>query len=279
MAMRWLGAGVLAASFSAAAANLAVPPAPLTAAEIVEKNMAARGGVEAWRRIQTMVWVGKVGNAAGATPPMPFVLELKRPNKTHFEINALEQKFVRFFDGTHGWKVRPVRGGGPETQPFSQPEVNFARDEFVIDGPLIDYQAKGVAISLGGIDEVEGRRAYRLEIKLPSGARRRVWIDADNFLDLRSDRPASNPLSKSATVSVFYRDYRTIEGLQIPLTIESSVAAGTASERLVIDKVSLNPTLPDRNFAVPSTPRSRRAIVRVDGDSATMVSGPGRPSP
>jgi len=284
--MRWIAAGALAASFSVAAATLnTIPAAPrVTAAEIVEKNIAARGGLAAWRKIETMVWTGHVENSQGSTRAMPFVLELKRPNKTHFEITALGARYTRIFDGTRGWRLRPGTSGEPETKAFSTEEVNFARDEFVIDGPLIDYEAKGITVSFGGTDQVEGRKAYLLNIKLPSGANRRVWIDAENFLEIRSERPSSSPLVKAGTVSVFYRDYRTIEGLQIPLTIESSMsvggtATGGTPERLVIDKVAVNPSLPAQAFAKPGTQRHRRAMVQVGGDARTALPAPVRPSP
>ena len=281
--MRRIGFGAIAAfiSVSAAAAALnTLPAAPpqLSAAEIVARNVAARGGLEAWRRIETMVWTGRVEGARGSASAMPFALELRRPNKTRFEVTAIDQRFTRIFDGEQGWRLRPGRGGAPEVKPFSAEEANYARDEFVIDGPLIDYQAKGVAVALAGVDELEGRKAYLLNVKLASGAERRVWIDAQTFLEVRSDRPSSNPLVKGSPVSVYYRDYRSIEGLQIPLTIESRSLPGAAVEKVVIDKVSLNPKLPDFAFAKPGTPRQRHAIVRVGGESSPP-SAAGRPGP
>ena len=81
--------------------------------------------------------------------------------------------------------------------------MKFSREEFVIDGPLIDHEMKRVAVNLDGVDELEGHKAYRLSIKLPSGAPRRVWIDAETFLDIKHDRPSSNPLAigKSAAMT------------------------------------------------------------------------------
>jgi len=280
--MRWIALGAITACVSAAAATLSTPPNPpsqLGVAEIVARNVSARGGQEAWRRIETMVWSGHVAGARGSASAMPFALELRRPNKTRFEITAIDQRFTRIFDGVQGWRLRPGRSGGPEVKPFSQEEANYARDEFVIDGPLIDYQAKGVAVTLAGVDEIEGRKAYLLNVRLPSGAERRVWIDAQTFLEVRVDRPSTSPLIKGSAVSVFYRNYQSIEGLQIPLTIESRSAPGAPIERVVIDKVSLNPTLPDFAFAKPGTPRQRHAIVRVGGESQQQPSMAGRPSP
>ncbi|SRR5258706_4096507 len=256
--MRWIAAVALAISASAAAA---VPDA----AQIVERNVAARGGLEAWRKLQTMVWVGHVETGRASAAALPFTLEMKRPNRTHFELATPAEKFLRVFDGVRGWKVRPGANGIPDVQTFSMEEMQFSREEFVIDGPLIDHEAKRVAVSLEGMDEVEGRKAYRLSLRLPSGAPRRVWIDAETFLDIKHERPSSSPTG--AWVPIFYRDYRAIDGLQIPHRIETAAAMGSAASILVIDRVVLNPSLPDRTFAKPGAPSKRRATVSVGGES------------
>jgi len=49
-------------------------------------------------------------------------------------------------------------------------------------------------------------------------------------------------------MSVFYRDWRTIEGVQIPMTIETRAEAGSAVERMAIENVTLNPSLSDSHF-------------------------------
>src|ERR1700675_1169624 len=40
-------------------------PASLTAQQIVEKHVAARGGLQAWRAVQTMSWSGKLDAGVG----------------------------------------------------------------------------------------------------------------------------------------------------------------------------------------------------------------------
>lgn len=241
--------------------------AELSAARIVEKNVAARGGLQAWRKIQSMVWVGHVerGQAApsATSSNLPFVLEMKRPNKTRFEIKAQNQSAVRIFDDSHGWKQRSGSGSKPELLPYTAEELRFAADAQGIDGPLIDYQAKGIAVALDGVDEVEGHKAYRLTVKLPSGSSHRLWIDAQTFLDVKYDRETRDALGRPGTISVYYRNYKTIEGLQIPLMIESRADAAKATDKMVIDRVVVNPPLPDMTFAKPNMP-GRSSIVSVD---------------
>lgn len=282
---RWLFAAGVSAALSALA--LAQEPAAgassepgLSAAQIVEKNVAARGGADAWRKIQTMIWIGHVESANVAVPTLPFVLELKRPNKTRFEITAFNQVAVRVYDGANGWKLRPSRNGKPDLQPYTPDEQKFAHEEQVIDGPLIDYQAKGVGVSLEGLDEVEGHKAYRLSVRLPSGVSHHMWIDAQTFLDIKYARETRNAIGQPATVSVFYRNYKSVEGLQIPAIIETGVGTTQPKNKLVIEKIALNPPLEDWRFAKPGT-QGRNNSVSIGPDTAQAaqaVRETGRPA-
>jgi hypothetical protein len=203
------------------------------------------------------------------------LLELKRPNKTRFEIMAMTQKSVRIFDGANGWKMRPSKKGVPELQPYTAEELTFAQEAHGITGPLMDYAAKGAAITLAGIDEFDGRKAYRLNLALRSGATHRLWVDAETYLETRSDRDTRNARGQSGIVSVVYRNYQSFEGLQIPLIIETGAAAAAASDKLVIEKIALNPELEERMFARPNVSVTRSRGATVD----TRVPPPGAAQP
>jgi hypothetical protein len=88
---------------------------------------------------------------------------------------------------------------------------------------------------------------------------------------------------------VSYRNYRTFEGLQIPTTIETGAGTIKAPDKMVIEKISLNPPLDDRVFAKPRVPGQRNAVtVRAEPDSPiprltrpapTLAPGLSRPGP
>jgi hypothetical protein len=243
-------------------------------ADILERNAQARGGLHAWRAVRTLVWAGHVETAATKGQRLPFLLEMQRPNQTRFEIRTVGGRFTRIFDGTKGWRLRPGGDGVPESKALSQAEVDYAREEFVIDGPLLDHQSKGVSVKLEGADLLDGRRAYRLSLKLPSGAERRLWIDAETYLDVRYDRPSNSPLKPGATVSVYYRDYAAVDGgLRVPTRLESGPTVGLQSvERpdvLVIDRVVVNPKLDQRAFAKPAVPWQHRALVNIPNEQVS----------
>ena len=146
-------------------------------------------------------------------------------------------------------------------QPYTEEERRTALDALVIDGPLLDARAKGVEVQLDGIDVVDGRKAYRLRAKLPSGTTQRVWIDAETFLEVKYDRPARDPAGRPTTVAVYLRNYKSFDGLQIPFTIETGAAGGgPAVDRLVIERIAVGARLADGMFARPGMRTSRRGF-------------------
>jgi hypothetical protein len=246
---------ILAATLSACAVGAYAKgtpvPAALTAEQIVAKNEAARGGVEAWRKIQTMVWSGRMESTNAPERVMAFVLDQARPNKTRFDLTALSQHSVRVFDGANGWRSRPQPDGRIDVQPFTPLELKYAREVQTIDGPLIDYRAKGNEVALQGDDLVEGRKAYRLTVRLASGEHEVIWIDAQTFLDVRLDRMSFSSAGIPGMVSIVYRNVQTVDGVKIPMVMEMGAGSGKVPDRMLIEKVLVNPALDARTFKKP----------------------------
>src|SRR3984957_17659646 len=252
--------GILAA----AALHAAPSKAPLSVEEIASRNAAARGGVENWRNIQSMAWTGHIESDRLRSGQVPFTFEFVRPNKSRFEINGADNHAIRLFDGTGGWKIHPARNGGGDTKPYTPEELRFAADAQVIDGLLIDHAAKGVTLALQSRGEVDGRKGYNLRATLRSGAARYVWIDAKTFLEIREDRLSRDPAGHTVVTSVHYQNYQPVQGLMISLVIESRMADGKLGDRMVIERVALNPPIKNTEFAHPF----------MGGGPATVTIGP-----
>jgi hypothetical protein len=269
----WALVGSLGAlsAWAAVAAKAGSDP-KLDVTQILERCTAARGGADAWAKVQSMVWSGHVDRADRSGPKPQFVLEQKRPNLTRFEVVLDGQRSVRVFDGRQGWKLRPNASGRPDLLPYTEEEESAARDALVIDGPVLGAKAKGVELKLEGVDEVEGHPAYRLSTTLPSGAEHRVWIDAKSFLEVKWDRPGLDAAGRPTRVAVYLRNYQAFEGVQLPFTIETGAPdGGPGSERLVIERIAINPNLPDGAFARPSVRPMRRGVTV---DTRAAAGGP-----
>ena len=127
MRMRAIAAAaalVLAASYSAGE----------TADELIAKNVAARGGLEKLKAVQTMRLTGTM-RAGGDT--MPTILELKRPNKSRWQFTVEGEAAIQAYDGKAGWMLMPF-AGMTEPQAMSSEEREEAEQQADLDGPLSD---------------------------------------------------------------------------------------------------------------------------------------------
>jgi outer membrane lipoprotein-sorting protein len=228
----------------------ATPPPKLTAAQIAEKNVAARGGAAAWRALGAMTLSGQMDAGGNHDLRLPFTMTLKRPHKSRLELRFDNQTAVQVYDGMEGWKVRPYLNRN-EVEPFTAAEAKSAADWTELDGPLIDYKAKGTRIELAGSEAVEGKTAYKLKLTLKDGAQRHLWVDAKTFLEVKIDGEPRKIDGRLRKVAVFYRDFRSEKGLSVPRTLETRVEGVKKPHRISIQTVTVNPAVDDALFAKP----------------------------
>ncbi len=275
----------LALAISLAAAGDIPSGANLSASAIVDKNVAARGGLQAWRAVHTMSFAGKMGaggNRRAALPvpapdrksgrlvlptrpvnevQLPFVMEVARPRKMRFELVFNGQTAVQVFDGANGWKLRPFLNRRV-VEPFTTEEMKAASMQQDLDGPLVDYAAKGTHVEVAGREKVEDRDTYKLKLTLKNGQAIHVWVDAQTFLESKIEGQPRPLDGVYHPVEIYYRDYRRVSGLQIPFALETKVlpvaqtALGVKSlpvppEKIVIEKVIVNPNLEESRFSKP----------------------------
>jgi hypothetical protein len=234
---------------SAAAKNIA-PPAALPVAQIVEKNIAARGGLAAWRAVSSLTMSGEMDAGGKQDVKLPFVMSMKRPHKSRLEIKFQDQTAVQVWDGTQGWKVRPYLNRN-EVEPYTAAEAKSAAAAAELDGPLVDFDKKGTKVELAGTEVVEGRNTYQLKLTLKGGEQRNLWIDAATFLEAKNDGEPRRMDGRMRNVSVFYRDFKPVGGLQFPHTIETVVESVKGSHKMTVQTIKLNPPLDDSLFAKP----------------------------
>jgi hypothetical protein len=286
---------------SLAGADIASSLPTLSATQIVDKNVAARGGLEAWRAVKTMSLAGKLGAGGNqratlqvpnqgpggaavgrrSSQPvlpvrpveevqLPFLMELARPRKMRFELQFNGQTAVQVFDGASGWKLRPYLGRRV-VEPYTADEMKTASIQADLDGPLVDYAAKGTQVELAGMEKVENRDTYKIKMTMQSGQVLHVWIDARTFLETKIEGQPRRLDGTDHPVEVYFRDYRQVDGLQIPFVLETKVlpvaknALGLRDtpvppESVVMDKVLINPKFDEVLFSKPDAGLSARVV-------------------
>ena len=262
----------LVLAFSASmAAEVSPSVAKLSAEEVVTRNVAARGGLQPWQAVQTLSLSGKMdaggnessarlavqgGKLGGVQLPkrpkeqaqLPFRMELKRPRKSRLEIDFRGKTAIQVYDGAKGWKLRPFLNRH-EVEPFAADELKAAAMQGDLDGPLVDYAKKGTMIALEGTDKVDGNDTYRLKLTFKNGSVQHLWIDAKTFLEAKIEGTPRRLDGKPHSVEVYYRDFRPVNGLMMPFVMETKVQGIKQSEKILIEKATVNPAVEDSRFA------------------------------
>ncbi len=167
------------------------------------------------------------------------------------EIQFNGQTAVQVYDGKQGWKVRPFLSRS-DVELFTSDELEMAAMQADLDGALVDYAAKGTKVEVDGIEQVEGRDAYRLKLTFRNNHVVHDWVDAQTFLELKIEGTPRRLDGKLHPVAIYLRDYRAEHGLQIPHVLETSVQGIARTEKIRIEKVVVNPPIDQARFTKPS---------------------------
>ncbi|HET6372969.1 MAG TPA: outer membrane lipoprotein-sorting protein [Candidatus Polarisedimenticolia bacterium] len=230
-----------------AGAMLCVPASAQTVDELIAKNAAARGGLDKIKAISSLRMVGKM--TVGPGMDAPFALEMKRPMFVRTEFTIQGMTGIQAYDGSTGWAVMPFNGN-PEPEAMSADDLKEAEEQADFDGPLVDYAAKGHKVELIGKEKVEGTDAYKLKVTLKGGDVRNIYLDAEYFLEIKTDgkrKMHGTEMEFESTMG----DYKEVGGVMFPHAIEAGVKGSPQKQKLTFDKIEVNPALDDTRFKMP----------------------------
>jgi hypothetical protein len=224
-----------------------------TTDEIVAKVLAARGGLEKAKAVKAERITGTI--YFNAEMYGPFLAEFKRPGKMHNEVTIQNKTVVRTFNGKDGGWVSNPFVGKDAPEPMSADEVKDAVNESDFDGPLVDAKAKGNTLELSGTEKVEGREAYILKVTHKDGQVSSYSFDAKTFLLVKWSG-ADTVNGEAVTRETFFHDYRDVGGLKFAFELVSDSPGADVTQRIVVDKIEIDPQIDDAHFGKPAVPRA-----------------------
>ncbi|HEX7487075.1 MAG TPA: hypothetical protein VF332_13050 [Vicinamibacterales bacterium] len=228
----------------ALAALVTVPASAQTLDEILARNLKAKGGLDKLKAVQTIRMTGTM--TVGPGMEAPFVMEQKRPNSMRMEFTLQGMTGVQVFDGKTGWQLMPF-SGRKEAEPLPEDALKQLEEQADFDGPLVDYKAKGHTLELVGKEKLEGSDVYKLKLTLKNGDIRYIYLDADQFLEVRTEgttKIRGTDVEGESTIG----DYKEVGGLMIPHAVESGQKGSPQKMKMTIQKVELNVPIDDARF-------------------------------
>lgn len=205
--------------------------------DVVAKAIVARGGVKRIKALHSQRLTGRISLSSGESGP--FSVEMQRPGMMRETVTLGDKSMVRTTDGITGWVVGSLRDV-LEPQQVNAEELHNLAGSADLEGPLVDYQAKGNRIELAGREKIAKRMAFKLVISMKSGENRIDFIDTKTHLEVKWQGIVGGNMFES-----YFKDYREVKGLMYAFEIDSG------GQKIVLDKVEVNPKLDPARFSKP----------------------------
>jgi outer membrane lipoprotein-sorting protein len=227
-------------ALAAAAPALAQPSVD----QILATYQQALGGQAAYEKVTTRAMKGTVeipdDNVTGtaqivAKAPGSFRLTMDIPG-----YGAVET----VLDGDNGWEKNPDSG----THAMSKTDLAIAQRDhrFYREVRLKDLYPK---METGGVFKLEGRSLYVIEATPAAGPAEKLYFDAETGLLVKRDFERVTLEDGIVQYEVLLRDYRDVDGLKMPFTIEQRAPDNTMIFKFA--EIKNNAPLADTAFAKP----------------------------
>lgn len=224
-------------------------PRQLTVNELVDKNVAAKGGVEAIQALKAVRVTGRLLVNSGQVE-LTYVQTKRRPDSVRTEATLQGLTLVQAYDGAQGWQISPF-SGRKDPEKMSADAVKSMIEDADIAGPLVDWKAKGSEVEYVGLEDVDGTMAHKLRVKRKNGDTAYVFLDPEHFLEIRI---VSQRLEHGAQIEVEtdLGDYEKVGGVFLPSSIEAGRKGSSNKQKIIINKSEANVPVEDAVFQFPA---------------------------
>jgi photosystem II stability/assembly factor-like uncharacterized protein len=243
-------------------------PSPESSAktdEIVLRHIAARGGIENLHALQSLRMTGKARFGQGELAiEASYGLVQKRPGSIRVELTFQGLTGVDGCDGNEVWSTEPWEG---RREPYRQSsdEAKELLHLADIEGPLVDWKAKGHRVDYLGLEEVDGAPAHKLKVTLKDGDIEYHYLDQDTLLAIR----IVYEQRVRGTERIFESDlgdYERVAGVWIPFSTDSGKKGAPRNFHLALDRAEPNVAVDDAVFRFPAAgARVTKTIVAPEG--------------
>jgi hypothetical protein len=229
-----LAAAMIFASFVTAKAQ--------TADEIINKHITAIGGIDNWKKITSVKMIGS-SNANGMEIPINITIQQSKGMKVEYTFNGMTGYSI-ITDKT-GWNYSPF-SGQPKAEVIPDEMVKQMQNGLDVQGPLIDYKAKGNKVTFLGKDDIEGTECYKLKVTFSNGKEETMYIDAANYYHIRSVEKVKANGKEEEQTSTYGNFQKLPEGIVYPMSVDNGGGP------VQLKSVEINKPIADNFFAPPA---------------------------
>jgi len=167
-------------------------------------------------------------------------------------VEVMGNKIITVIDGEGGWMNRPAMMGGtgePEDLPREQVKAGVSQKN--IGSSLLIAKNEGSKIDLVSKEKLDGAEVYLLKVTKKSGEESQVFVSASTGFIVKAINKM-NVQGQQVEAEVLYSNYKSIDGLFFPFTVETPSPMGGGNMVVETSSIDLNPVLDASLFAKPA---------------------------
>lgn len=216
-----------------------------TVDDIIDKYLLARGGKD---KLVSIVAIYMEGSREMMRNEVAVSVTKEQGKLSRTEFDAAGGKGFMLITDKDAWNYFPMRMQEPSKMPDAA--VAGMQTELDIAGPLVDYEAKGHSVELVGKDSTDGIFTYKIKLTFIDGTQRNYFIDTSSFLLVKSTatmiakgrNDAAAKQGPAIETTTIYGDYKAIDGVLFPYSIETSSpnGQGHGASATTFDKIEIN---------------------------------------
>jgi len=218
--------------------KLKTTPDNVTAQTIVDNYLKVTGGKDKYLKITDITT-----KMSMSMQGMNISIEKyqKAPNKSATLTlmgGNLMQKQV--FDGTKGFAV-----AGGQTKEVGGKDLDKLKEEAVMHSEC-KYAELGYKLTLAGIEAINGKDAYKIELVSPTEKKSTDYYDVESGLKVKTVMLVEMG-GNAVTVTVDFADYREVDGIKFPFSITQIF--GGREMKIVVSSVDFKTVIEDKIFS------------------------------
>lgn len=215
-------------------------PEGTTAENIIDNYLEAVGGKS---KIEAIKDVKISSKATAMGRDVEIISAIKSPDKAFQSVSVGGMVFQKAI--TDGKKAVMYQQGQAVPMDESATQEMIASSGLF---PELNYSKNGVKTTLKGIEKVNNKEAYVVEVVFPGGKTSQHYFDKDSGFKIMETQTVETPQGEMA-LSTEFADYKEVNGVKFPHTILIPMG-GPEKMKAVVSSVEVNKGLQDDLFVV-----------------------------
>ena len=217
-----------------------------TVEEIIAKHETAMGGAQKWSGLKSLRSISKFSMQG---MDIQTTMNMLAGKAIKVEVEVMGNKMITCFDGSSAWMQRPAMMGGTEKpEDLPQEQVGSLKSQIFPGSALMKARAEGNSIEVESKEKLDGADVYVLSAKDKAGKETTIYVSASTFYVLKTSSKL-NVQGQEMEVEISYSNYKPVEGLMFPFTIEQPSPMGGGKMEVEVSQIDLNPTIDLAFFA------------------------------